>query len=61
MRVGVVHAMANALAIGLYGAVRGPGWHYLMKSAELPEGKPVRQQVGEAPWWSSGPAARCTC
>ena len=52
MRVGVVHAMANALAIGLYGAslaVRGPGWHYLMKSAELPEGKPVRQQVGEAP------------
>jgi nitrite reductase/ring-hydroxylating ferredoxin subunit len=96
MRVGVVHAMANALAIGLYGAslaVRGPqrsrrlrlcglaslsgagllgghlafrlavganhveevphlikpGWHYLMKSAELPEGKPVRQQVGEIP------------
>jgi nitrite reductase/ring-hydroxylating ferredoxin subunit len=96
MRVGVVHAMANALAIGLYGAslaVRGPqrsrrlrlcglaslsgagllgghlafrlaggvnhaeevphlikpGWHYLMKSAELPEGKPVRQQVGEVP------------
>jgi len=26
-----------------------PGWHYLMKSAELPEGKPVRQQVGEIP------------
>ena len=96
MRVGVVHAMANALAIGLYGAslaVRGPqrsrwlrlcglaslsgagllgghlafrlavganhaeevphlikpGWHYLMKSAELPEGKPVRQLVGEVP------------
>ena len=26
-----------------------PGWHYLMKSAELPEGKPVRRQVGEIP------------
>ena len=96
MRVGMVHAAANALAIGLYGAslalpgARGgrwlrlcgltalsgagllgghiafrlagganhaeevphlvqPGWHYLMKAAELPEGKPVRQLVGEVP------------
>jgi nitrite reductase/ring-hydroxylating ferredoxin subunit len=96
MRVGVVHAIGNALAIGLYGAslagpgaqrgrwlrlcglvaVSGagllgghlafrlagganhaeevphlitPGWHYLMKSAELPEGKLVRQMVGEIP------------
>ena len=96
MRVGVIHALGNALAIGLYSAsltVRGrrrrqvlrlcgllsasgagllgghlafrlagganhaegvphlvpPGWHYLMKSADLPAGKPVRQVVGEIP------------
>ena len=96
MRVGVIHALGNALAIGLYSAsltVRGrrrrqvlrlcglvsasgagllgghlafrlagganhaegvphlvpPGWHYLMKSADLSEGKPVRQVVGEIP------------
>lgn len=96
MRVGVIHALGNALAIGLYSAsltVRGrrrrqvlrlcglvsasgagllgghlafrlagganhaegvphlvpPGWHYLMKSADLPEGTPVRQVVGEIP------------
>ena len=96
MRVGVVHAAGNALALGLYAAslaVPGPrparwlrlgglatataagylgahlayrlaggvnhaedvphlvepGWHYLMRSADLPEGKPVRQVVGEVP------------
>jgi nitrite reductase/ring-hydroxylating ferredoxin subunit len=96
MRVGVVHAAANTVAVGLYGAslaVRGPrlsralrlgglavvsvsgllgghiafrlagganhaedvphlltpGWHYLMVAADLPEGKPVRQLVGEVP------------
>ncbi|HEY3976398.1 MAG TPA: Rieske (2Fe-2S) protein [Streptosporangiaceae bacterium] len=96
MRVGVVHAAANTVAVGLYGAslaARGPrlgrvlrlgglaavsvsgllgghiafrlagganhaedvphllarGWHYLMVAADLPEGKPVRQQVGEVP------------
>jgi nitrite reductase/ring-hydroxylating ferredoxin subunit len=26
-----------------------PGWHYLMVAADLPEGKPVRQLVGEVP------------
>jgi nitrite reductase/ring-hydroxylating ferredoxin subunit/uncharacterized membrane protein len=26
-----------------------PGWHLLMPSAELPEGKPVRQLLGEVP------------
>ena len=26
-----------------------PGWHHLMTGAELPEGKPVRQMVGEVP------------
>jgi nitrite reductase/ring-hydroxylating ferredoxin subunit len=26
-----------------------PGWHYLMPSADLPEGKPVRQLLGEVP------------
>jgi nitrite reductase/ring-hydroxylating ferredoxin subunit len=96
MRVGVVHAAGNAVAIGLYGAslaARGPrlgralrlaglaavgasgllgghisfrlagganhaedvphllkpGWHYLMVAADLPEGTPVRQLVGEVP------------
>ena len=96
MRVGVVHAAANTVAAGLYGAslaARGPrlsralrlgglaavsvsgllgghiafrlagganhaedvphllapGWHYLMVAAELPEGRPVRRQVGEVP------------
>ena len=57
MRVGVVHAMANALAIGLYGAVRGPGWHYLMKSTEMPDFKCVRYKLGETRWWSCGQAA----
>jgi nitrite reductase/ring-hydroxylating ferredoxin subunit/uncharacterized membrane protein len=96
MRVGVVHAAANLVAMSLYGASlltrtqqRGPvlrlaglacvavsglagghisfrlagganhaeqvphlvepGWHQLMASAELPEGKPVRQLLGEVP------------
>jgi nitrite reductase/ring-hydroxylating ferredoxin subunit len=96
MRVGVVHAAANTVAVSCYAAslaVRGrrlgrllrlgglaavsasgllggyisfrlagganhaeevphlvpPGWHYLMVSADLPEGKPVRQMVGEVP------------
>jgi nitrite reductase/ring-hydroxylating ferredoxin subunit len=96
MRVGVVHAAGNVLALGLYAASLAapgsrqarwlrlggmatataaaylgghlayrlaggvnhaedvphliePGWHYLMKSADLPEGKPVRQTVGEVP------------
>jgi nitrite reductase/ring-hydroxylating ferredoxin subunit len=96
MRVGVVHAAGNAVAISLYGAslaARGPrlsralrlgglaavsasgllgghisfrlagganhaedvphvltpGWHYLMVAADLPDGKPVRQFVGEVP------------
>jgi nitrite reductase/ring-hydroxylating ferredoxin subunit len=96
MRVGVVHAAGNAVAVSLYGAslaARGsrlgralrlgglatvmasgllgghisfrlagganhaedvphliePGWHYLMVSADLPEGKPVRRLVGEVP------------
>jgi nitrite reductase/ring-hydroxylating ferredoxin subunit len=96
MRVGVVHAAGNAVAISLYGAslaargprlsralrlgglaavsvsgllgghisfrlagganhaedvphVLAPGWHYLMVAADLPEGKPVRQVVGEVP------------
>ena len=26
-----------------------PGWQYLMASADLPEGKPVRQMLGEVP------------
>jgi nitrite reductase/ring-hydroxylating ferredoxin subunit len=26
-----------------------PGWHYLMVSAGLPDGKPVRQLLGEVP------------
>jgi nitrite reductase/ring-hydroxylating ferredoxin subunit len=96
MRVGVVHAAGNAVAMSLYGAsliARGPGqgrwlrlaglaamsasgllggrisfrlagganhaeevphlvkpgWQHLMVSAELPEGKPVRQLLGEVP------------
>ena len=96
MRVGVVHAAGNIVAIGLYGASlmsRGPrlgralrlagltavsasgllgghisfrlagganhaeevphlvkpGWQHLMASASLPEGKPVRQMLGEVP------------
>jgi nitrite reductase/ring-hydroxylating ferredoxin subunit len=96
MRVGVVHAAGNAVAVGLYGAslaarsprlsrslrlgglaavmVSGllgghisfrlagganhaedvphliePGWHYLMVSADLPDGKPVRQLLGDVP------------
>ena len=96
LRVGVVHAAGNAVAVGLYGAslaARGPrlsralrlgglaavsasgllgghiafrlagganhaedvphlltpGWHYLMVSADLPDGKPVRRLVGEVP------------
>jgi nitrite reductase/ring-hydroxylating ferredoxin subunit/uncharacterized membrane protein len=96
MRVGVVHAAGNVLALGLYAAslagpgsrrarwlrlggmvVAGasaylgghlayrlaggvnhaedvphliePGWHDLMRSADLPEGEPVRQVVGEVP------------
>jgi len=96
MRVGVVHAAGNLLAIALYGASlasRGPragrllrlaglaavsgsgllgghisfrlagganhaeevphlvdpGWHHLMVSADLPEGTPVRQLLGEVP------------
>ena len=96
MRVGVVHAAGNVLALGLYAASLAgpgrrrarwlrlggmamagasaylgghlayrlaggvnhaedvphliePGWHDLMRSADLPEGKPVRQVVGEVP------------
>jgi uncharacterized membrane protein len=96
MRVGVVHAAANLMAMSLYGAsllARGPrlgralrlaglacvaasglagghisfrlagganhaepvshlvepGWQYLMRSADLPEGKPVRELLGEVP------------
>ena len=26
-----------------------PGWHYLMVSSDLPEGRPVRQMIGEVP------------
>jgi nitrite reductase/ring-hydroxylating ferredoxin subunit len=26
-----------------------PGWHHLMTAADLPEGKPVRQMLGEVP------------
>ena len=96
MRVGVVHAAGNAVALSLYGASlvsRGPrlgralrlaglaavsasgllgghisfrlagganhaeevphlvkpGWQHLMAAAGLPEGKPVRQMLGEVP------------
>ena len=96
VRVGVVHAAANWLAVGCFGAslacggaatrrsarlagmallgasgllgghlsfrqaaganhaesvphLVGPGWHYLMTEADLPDGKPVRQMIGEIP------------
>jgi nitrite reductase/ring-hydroxylating ferredoxin subunit len=96
MRVGVVHALTNTVAVGCYSSsllVRGrrarralracglaaagtgallgghlsfrlagganhagavphllrPGWQYLMVAADLPEGKPVRQLLGEVP------------
>ena len=96
MRVGVIHAAGNALALGMYGAAlmvpgrRGrqllrlgglaavsgagllgghlafrlagganhaeevphlvqPGWHYLMRAADVPDGMPVRQMLGEVP------------
>lgn len=96
MRVGVVHALANSLAVAGYGSslacrsarlgrllrlgglaalatggVLGghlsfrlagganhaeavphlvqPGWHHLMAEDDLPEGKPVRQMLGEVP------------
>jgi nitrite reductase/ring-hydroxylating ferredoxin subunit len=96
MRVGVIHAAGNALAVAMYAAsvaaarprrrrllrlcglaaasaagmlgghiayrmaggvnhaeevphLVEPGWHYLMKAAELPDGKPVRRMLGEVP------------
>jgi nitrite reductase/ring-hydroxylating ferredoxin subunit len=96
MRVGVVHAAGNAVALSLYGAsllsggprlsralrlaglaavsasgflgghisfrlagganhaeevphLVTPGWQHLMAAADLPEGKPVRQVLGEVP------------
>jgi nitrite reductase/ring-hydroxylating ferredoxin subunit/uncharacterized membrane protein len=96
MRVGIVHAAGNVVALGLYGASLAPrdprlsralrlaglaavsasgllgghisfrlagganhaeevphlvepGWQYLMTAADLPEGKPVRQLLGEVP------------
>jgi nitrite reductase/ring-hydroxylating ferredoxin subunit/uncharacterized membrane protein len=96
MRVGVIHAAGNAMAVSLYAASlaqRGPragrwlrlaglaavsasgllgghisfhlagganhaeevphlvepGWQYLMLASDLPEGKPVRQLLGEVP------------
>jgi nitrite reductase/ring-hydroxylating ferredoxin subunit/uncharacterized membrane protein len=96
MRVGVIHAAGNVMALSLYAASlarRGPragrllrlaglaalsgsgllgghisfrlagganhaeevphlvepGWHHLMVAADLPEGKPVRQLLGEVP------------
>ena len=96
MRVGIVHAAGNVVALGLYGgslaardprlsralrcaglaavSVSGllgghisfrlagganhaeeiphlvkPGWQYLMAAADLPEGKPARQMLGEVP------------
>ena len=96
LRVGVVHAAANIVAMSLYGAsllARGPrlgralrlaglvpvaasglagghisfrlagganhaeqvphlvepGWQHLMHSSDLPEGKPVRELLGEVP------------
>jgi nitrite reductase/ring-hydroxylating ferredoxin subunit/uncharacterized membrane protein len=96
MRVGVIHAAGNVMALGLYAASlarRGPrtgrllrlaglaavsasgllgghisfrlagganhaeevphlvepGWQYLMLASDLPEGKPVRQLLGEVP------------
>jgi nitrite reductase/ring-hydroxylating ferredoxin subunit/uncharacterized membrane protein len=96
MRVGIVHAAGNVVALGLYGASLAPrdprlsralrltglaavsasgllgghisfrlagganhaeevphlvkpGWQYLMTAADLPEGKPVHQLLGEIP------------
>jgi nitrite reductase/ring-hydroxylating ferredoxin subunit/uncharacterized membrane protein len=96
MRVGIVHAAGNVVALGLYGAsltsrdprlsralrltglaavsasgllgghisfrlagganhaeevphLVKPGWQYLMTAADLPEGKPVHQMLGEVP------------
>lgn len=96
MRVGTVHALANAAAIGIYTAsltARGrrrsmglrlaglatagvagllgghisfrlagganqaepvphlvePGWHDLMPAAEVPEGRPAKQMIGDVP------------
>jgi len=96
MRVGIVHAAGNVVALGLYGASLAPrdprlsralrltglaavsasgllgghisfrlagganhaeevphlvkpGWQYLMTAADLPEGKPVQQMLGEVP------------
>jgi nitrite reductase/ring-hydroxylating ferredoxin subunit/uncharacterized membrane protein len=96
MRVGIVHAAGNVVAIGLYGASLAPrdprlsralrlaglaavsasgllgghisfrlagganhaeevphlvkpGWQHLMTAADLPEGKPVHQMLGEVP------------
>jgi nitrite reductase/ring-hydroxylating ferredoxin subunit/uncharacterized membrane protein len=96
MRVGVIHAAGNVMAVSLYAASlagRGPragrwlrlaglaavsasgllgghisfrlagganhaeevphlvepGWHHLMLASDLPEGKPVRQLLGEVP------------
>ena len=96
MRVGIVHAAGNVVALGLYGASLAPrdprlsralrltglaavsasgllgghisfrlagganhaeevphlvkpGWQYLMTAADLPEGKPVHQMLGEVP------------
>lgn len=96
MRVGVIHALANTIAVGCYGSsllmrsrrasrmlrlagltalsagglmgghisfrlagganhaeavahITEPGWHYLAKVADLPEGKPVRMLLGEVP------------
>ena len=96
MRVGIVHAAGNVIALGLYGASLAPrdprlsralrltglaavsasgllgghvsfrlagganhaeevphlvkpGWQYLMTAADLPEGKPVHQMLGEVP------------
>ena len=40
MRVGIIHAAGNVIALS---------WLYLMAAADLPEGKPVRQMLGEVP------------
>lgn len=96
MRVGVIHALANGIAVGCYGSsllmrsrragrilrlagltalsagglmgghisfrlagganhaeaiphITEPGWHYLARVENLPEGKPVRLMLGEVP------------